>query len=152
MKKTKKQIELSVTDDLALAQYENARAELEHFMKEHEEVFEHFSALTEVYNTSLEQADKTMRAKSLEYDAGVSCGPFRFKNFRESVDADKLFEAVGDDRFRALGGRIVTVQKYTVDKDVFAARVAGKAVEQSVVDLVVAVTPVYTGPKKINIS
>ena len=149
MKKTK-QIELSVIDDPSLAQFENARAELEHFISEHSEVFEHLNALTETYNTSLEQADKTLRTKAIEYGAGVSCGPFRFKNFRESVDADKLYEAVGLDKFKALGGRIETVQKYTVDKDVFAARVAGKAVEQSVVDLVVTVTPVYSGPKKLS--
>lgn len=152
MKNTqKKQIELSVTDDPTLAQFEDARAEICAFMETHNEVFTHFAALADVYNTTLEAAEQTVRAKATEYEVGVNCGPFKFKNFRTVLNADKLHELVGDDKFLAIGGKIETVPSYSVDKAVFLAKVAGKFVSEDIKALVLKTSPVYSAPDKINI-
>lgn len=119
-----------------------AKEDLEEFRAQHAEVFETFDALVERYNTALEAAEKVVRA------AEVNCGPFDLYQYTTKYNGEKLFHAVGRDKFLELGGTIGTKAVYDIDKARFEAAVAAKKISKEVVDQVRKETPNYHTPNK----
>lgn len=124
----------------------DAEKELQAFIETNPGFYKRLSQLVEERNTRLEAADKVVRAHR------VSCGPFTFLNTKRVVDAETLFNELGDDGFKAVGGYTEQRTHYAIDKDRFFAYVDAKQVPKEVVEVSVKeqaafkVIPVYKLP------
>lgn len=123
--------------------YMNSRDKLKEFKDEHQDIFAMYDQLVEEHNTSLEKAEKIVRAHE------VTCGPFVLYQWQKKFDAEKLYDAVERDQFLKLGGHIETVPQYSIDKNIFEAKMAQGAIPQNVLDVVVKVSPRYKTPDKL---
>lgn len=128
-----------------VVEFITARDTLLEFKNDHPEVFEMLGELTERYNTALEQADKACR--QLE----VSCGPFDLYQTTTKYNAEELYNAIGRDKFLAVGGKLETVTTYALDKNLFAAKVSQGQVDKTIADSVCKKTPCYHKPEKLVI-
>jgi hypothetical protein len=95
----------------------DAQDALQAFKEENAAVLEQLAALSERYNTALEQAEKVCRSRE------VGCGPIDLYQFSVKYNASALFNAVGRDQFLVLGGETKTVTEYSLDKGRFEAAV-----------------------------
>lgn len=127
----------------AVVDYMDAADKLREFKEEHADVFEAYDFLVQEHNNKLEAAEKVVRAQ------GVSCGPFDLYQYQTKFDAEKLYDAVQREEFLRLGGKIETVPVYSVDKNIFEAKLAQGAVPKNVVDVVVKTSPRYKTPDKL---
>lgn len=100
---------VAVDDVPELMAYELAKRNLDDFKKKHAPLIEELSALAEAHNTTLEAADKVMRANS------YTCAPFNLQHFTTKYDADQAFIELGRNGFLAVGGKIDTKEVYGLD-------------------------------------
>ncbi len=113
----------------------------------HPQVFEQFDALADEYNTSLKAVEKRLRPD------GISAGPFQVTSTTTTYDADRLYEELDNDEdaFLALGGKIEKKVVYSLDKQVFEARVNANKVSKAVLDAVRAFTYRYKKPHALTV-
>lgn len=117
--------------------FSRARHDLEAAVEKHARVLEELRELVLIHNATLEAAEKRAREEE------VSCGPIELTNFVRSDNAVALYEAVGRQRFAALGGLLETTEKYTLDRARFDALVVQDKVAPEVVLQVVDFAPRY---------
>lgn len=142
----KKNIRTVAIDQVpAVIDFVDAQSAIADFKQEHAQVFAQFAELAERYNATLEQAEKVCRGDR------VACGPFDLYQFVTKYDAEGLFNAVGRDRFLEIGGKIETVQQFSLDRQRFEAAVAQNKIPKDVVDRVRTETPNYHKPAKVSI-
>ncbi len=127
-----------------VAAFLDARERLDNFVAAFPEVFKSYARLVEDYNAALESAGKAVRARE------ISCGPFECFEVRVTYDADKLYEAVGEQRFLSLGGTIKTQPVYEVNKDRLRAAIAQNALGAGVAELVEKKSYRYHVPNKLE--
>lgn len=136
---------VAVDDVPELMAYELAKRNLDDFKKKHAPLIEELSALAEAHNTTLEAADKVMRANS------YTCAPFNLQHFTTKYDADQAFIELGRNGFLAVGGKIDTKEVYGLDRDRFEAAAAQGKIADTVVEKVRSETPTYKKPKPVAI-
>jgi hypothetical protein len=125
--------------------YLNAKDKLDAFKEEYAEIFEQLELIGQEYNAALEAADKAVRAQ------GVSCGPFEAYQTTTTYDATALYDTVGEERFVELGGKIVTVKQYELDKARIEAAIAAGRLPAPVVAAFRKRTPKYHHKRKVEI-
>jgi len=89
--------------------FEDARAMLYAFREANPQFFQHYDALVEDYNQKREAADKAVRA------ADVSCGSWDQYQRYTAYDWEKLYEALGRERFIEAGGKIGSKKMFKGD-------------------------------------
>lgn len=129
--------------------FEEANKKLAQFASENAELMDELDALVEDRNAALERAEMAVRAKSIEDGVGISCGSFRFKHFTDRVDGEKMFDALGEDRFAALGGAIKHIPSYIPDKAMALKAIATGEVTGDEAEMFYKKTPVYSRVKKV---
>jgi hypothetical protein len=103
-----------------VAKFIEAAAKWDRIKAAYEEAINAINTIAEEYNTSLEAAEKAVKAN------GVSCGPFTILSTAESYDANMLIELMGNEAYLKIGGEVSTIRKYEINKDkVNAALVTG---------------------------
>jgi hypothetical protein len=140
-KKTARKAEAAEVPEVI--EFIDAQSALSEFKNEHAAVFEQLEQLTDRYNTALESAEKACR--SLE----VSCGPFDLYQFRTTYNPERLFNAVGRDKFLELGGKLDTKTVYDIDKGRFDVCVSQNKVAQDIVAEVRVEAPSFHKPNKL---
>jgi len=128
-----------------LMAYELARRNLDNFKKKHAAVIEELASLAEAHNTTLEAADKVMRANN------YTCAPFNLQHFTTKYNADEAFVLLGRDGFLAVGGKIDKKEVYDLDKDRFEAAASQGKIADAVVEKVRTETPTYKKPKPLAV-
>lgn len=136
---------VAVDDVPELMAYELAKRNLDDFKKKHAPLIEELSALAEAHNTTLEAADKVMRANN------YTCAPFNLQHFTTKYDADEAFILLGRDGFLAAGGKVDKKEVYEIDKDRFEAAISQGKIADAVVEKVRSETPTYKKPKPVAI-
>ena len=126
-----------------VVEFLDAQGALEDFKQSHAAVFEQLRELTDRYNATFEAAEKACRSKE------VSCGPFDLYQFTTKYDPEALYNAVGRDKFLALGGKLDTQTVYTLDKARFEVCVSQNKVPADVVPQVRKETPNFHKPEKL---
>lgn len=102
-----------------------ADSALNDFIRKHRDIYEQLEALVQQHNTLLESADKAVRA------ADVTCGPFIRMSESQKINAEKLYEELGDEAFKQVGGYTETIVDYKVDRErVLAEAVKGTIPEE----------------------
>lgn len=123
-----------------------AEQELQAFIATNPAFYKRLSDLVEERNVKLEAAEKVVRAHR------ASCGPFHFLNTKRVVDPEVLFNELGEDNFKLVGGYTEQRTHYAVDKDRFFAYVDTNQIPKPVIDVSVKeqpsfrVIPVYKLP------
>lgn len=113
-----------------VASYLAANSVYEAFKARNAKLLEEFIKVSEARNEALEAASAAVRAR------GISCGPFQLTGTPYfKVDALKVIEAVGKDRFYQLGGVSRDVTEYTIPYEKLVAAAASGAISKDVVDL-----------------
>lgn len=139
---SKRYNEVDVNDVREVAEFEQAKIMLERFREAHAPIFEQYSEIVDIYNSRLEAADKAVRA------AEISCGSWELYQKQVTYDPDALYDALGMDKFLAVGGTLNTVTKRDIDKTKFKAAIARNEVPSGVVETVSKISPRYHAPKK----
>lgn len=103
--------------------------ELQALIQSNPEFYTKLTTLTKHRNELLASADKKVRGM------GVSCGPFVLLSESIKIDDEKLFEELGEDNFKEIGGYTETVTVYKTDRQ----RVLSYAESGQIPDEVVAV-------------
>lgn len=128
-----------------VAAFLEAKERLDRLREAYPEVFEQLSELKDEYNSRLEAADKAVRARK------ISCGPFVKYQEQTKYDAEKLYDALGREKFLEVGGKTSTVTTYEVDRARLEAHIASGTIDKEVVEDVREVSPRYKKPEKIFI-
>lgn len=136
--------EVPVDDVPEVLEFLDAKEELDSFREKNASIMQQYAALCEQYNTTLEAADKKIRQMK------VNCGPFVQLTPQVKIHAEKLYNAIGRDEFRKMGGIIGTASTYTIDKKTFEAAVARRSIPEEIVPVVKEVIVKYTNiPKAV---
>jgi hypothetical protein len=80
----------------------------------------------------------------------VSCGSWELYQKQTTYDADALYDALGMEKFMAVGGTLNTVTKRDIDKTKFKAAIARNDVPPEVVESISKISPRYHAPKKLG--
>lgn len=107
------------------------------------EVFRQFDDLVEQYNTALEAAEKVVRNRE------ISCGPFENYSTKAKIDAEKMYEELGEALFLQCGGVMRKKTVYEVDTNRVAAAIAAGKIPDVCVPEFQTVQRSYHIPKKI---
>jgi len=122
---------------------------LNRFMNEHSDVFDQYVKLAITFNTTRESAGMRVREMCIELGHGVTCGPFVFKHFATKYNVQKLYDIVGEDAFRNMGGTVISVPTPQMDKKLIEVRIAQNVIAKEVRDAFVNDIPNYTQPEKV---
>lgn len=125
--------------------FEAAKRKLQEFKEANSELFDVLNDLVDRYNTTLEAASKATRGQA------VSCGDFELYQTATKINGKALHDAVGRERFLALGGTIKTEFTYKVDKACLQTAMSKQQVAQDIYDKVVGEEPRYHAPKPISL-
>jgi hypothetical protein len=136
---------LPETEIPEVAAFTEVQRKLNSLKEAYPEVFEHLDSLKEEYNAALEAADKAVRGRR------VSCGPFVMYQTQTKYDAEKLYDAVGRDRFLEVGGKMSTITTYEVDRAKLEAHIAAGTIDTETVGSVREVSPRYRKPEKLAV-
>ena len=115
-------LQADYTDIAQVQTFVEAKERLEQFMADNTDLMTEYQRLVEEHNCALADADNVMRDLVLSENAGISCGPFKFKCFQSRVDIDRALEVLGDEGLIQCGATKQTVVEY---------RLEGKKVEQA---------------------
>jgi len=129
-KQAKKFNEVSVEEIPEVTRFAEVKAKYEAFKTANPEFFEYLNAVTEEYNSALEDAEKAVKSRQ------VSCGEFVLYQFATKYKPDILFQALGHDRFLAAGGVVQTKTVYEVDKTRVDSAIASGVIPPAVADQV----------------
>lgn len=120
--------------------FEEVKAILLAFREANPQFFQHYDALIEDYNQKREAADKAVRA------ADVSCGSWdQFQRYT-SYDWEKLYEAVGRERFIEAGGKIINKKVFKGDAKRLEMAIAQGVVPKEVADECTDIESKYHSP------
>ena len=122
-----------------------AERNLEEFINTHQEFYEAFRALITKRNQLLEDAVAQVRALD------TSCGPIQKISESVKINAEKLFEELGADAFKELGGYTETVTDYKVDRTRFLAYLTSGTIPPEVEASCVNVEKRYKKPDPYKI-
>lgn len=122
-----------------------AKEKVDRLKEAYPEVFEQLASIKDEYNSTLQAADKAVRAR------GVSCGPFVKYQEQTKYDAEKLYDALGREKFLEVGGKTSTITTYDVDRARLEAHIAAGAIDADVLGEVRTVSPRYRKPDPIEI-
>lgn len=100
-------------------------------------------ALADVYNPTLEAADKAVRTRA------VTCGPFEVKDFARKLDVEQLVDLLGRGEFVRHGGVIATAETFALDLARFEGLVARGVVTEEIERRVLKHIPRYSKPGSI---
>jgi hypothetical protein len=128
---------VQVTDVPEVQAFLTAEEELREHIKSNQAFYDQLCALAEKRNTVLQEADKIVRAKN------VSCGPFQKKSETTYINVELLFDELGLDGFKAVGGYTEEVTTYKVDRDRFLAYLAAGHVPKEVAAVATENRPSY---------
>lgn len=132
-----------IADIPAVQEVVDLKQRIDALKAENPEVFMQFDDLVDRYNSSIEEAEATVRAK------GVTCGPFENFSVSHSIDAEKMWDELGEKQFLACGGKVGQVAKYTVDAASVKAAIASGKIPTACVSAFTTTKRSYHSPKKI---
>ena len=92
-----------------------AEKEIAELISENPEFYRRLQELVEERNTLLQAAEKVVRSK------GVTCGPFMKHSETLDINVEKLFDELGPDTFKEVGGYTETVTAYKIDRTRFTS-------------------------------
>lgn len=93
----------------ALDAYEEAEHALQDFVDRNHDLVEQLRELTVRRNSALVQLDQAARAEQIEL------GPIRKGRTTTRVDTQKAYQELGEQRFRDIGGTLVTEPKLSAE-------------------------------------
>jgi hypothetical protein len=120
-----------------------AQRELAAFKTKHPTLFRRLSEIADVYNATLEAADRAVRARRL------GCGPFDLYQFSARVDDAALCAAIGRTAFTRFGGVISWAETFTFDRKQLEALIAMERISPEIEAAVVTYSPAYHKPDKL---
>lgn len=120
--------------------YEQAKLMLEAFKQANPQFFERLYEFLEDYNQKREAAEKAVRA------AGVKCGDFDLYQQLEKVDGEKVLNAVGREKFIAMGGSFKFISGAKLNIKQLQAALARGEIDQALYDECVKVENRYHVP------
>lgn len=135
----------SISSSTKVQEFLEAADALRLFKERHKRVFEELAQLAEVYNQTLEDAEKEVRSLN------TSVGPFAVVGTQSTVDADKLFDELGMEDFQRVGGTVSFRRVLDVDKTVFETYAKSGAVHKDVLEVCYKKKNRYNVPKKIEL-
>lgn len=118
--------------------------ELQALINSNPEFYKKLTALAATRNQLLSAAESKVK------DLGVSCGPFNKLSETQKIDAEKLFEELGDEAFKDFGGYTETVVSYKVDRTRFLSYLQSGAIPKEVSDACVKNEQRYKKPDPYN--
>lgn len=148
--KRKTTVRIEVGDLENGRRYLNAKDELESFRELNKELLAQYEEVAERFNSAVQAVDTELRAKCAELGMGVSFEDFQFKYFQTTVDAERCFELVGGDQFKAWGGTTHEVTEHKMNKDKFLMLVDQEEVPADIQQSVLKYTPNYSKPKVVK--
>ena len=104
---------MPTTDLPEVNDYLETEAELRGFIERHQSFYDELAALTRARKDKLELAEKAARV------ANKTVGPFIRLSETQKINAEKLFEEMGEAAFKEVGGYTETVTDYKVDRNRF---------------------------------
>jgi hypothetical protein len=125
--------------------YQEAIGIYRKFREDNPEFFKYLDPLIEDVNTKLEAAAKAVRSK------GISCGDFHLYQKAVKVDPDKIYDALGPQRFMEIGGTEVTVKERKISRSALDAALAQKTVKEEEIGGARTVENRYHQPEKIQL-
>jgi hypothetical protein len=125
--------------------FEASKERLESYKAQHPKIFAELERIQEEYNTALEAADKAVREKN------ISAGDWQIYQVQTKIDADKLYEELGEADFLRVGGVVETKTVYSIDRAKFATLEKSGGIPQEVLDAAVKKSPRYHAPEKIRL-
>lgn len=128
-----------------VAAFEQAKAQLEAFREANPQFFQHYNALVEDYNQKLEAADKVVRAE------GVACGSFDLYQSYTKYDWEKLYMAIGRERFLEVGGTIKNKKVLAGTSKTLELAISRSMVPPDVVEACTTIETRYHTPDKVVI-
>jgi hypothetical protein len=108
-------------------------------------VFAKLDAIAIQYNAALKAAEAVTKERR------VSCGPFELYSFSRKFDGDALYEAVGRQKFAAMGGVLEPVELRTVDKERYLALLVQGKIAEDVDAKVLSLTPSFHKPAVLSV-
>jgi len=128
-----------------VAEYEAAVERLAAYRASNTEFFRYLDEIADDINTKLEAAEKAVRSK------GVSCGSLLLDKYQRRYYPDKLYTAVGREKFLESGGKISTKTTYDCDKKRIDAAIASGSIDAELAEAIRVSTPVFSIPKKVQV-
>ena len=125
--------------------FEAVKERLRAFREANPQFFEFLDPMMEAYNDAHEAAEKAVRAQQ------ISCGDFRLYQFQTKFNPDKLYDALGNDTFLAVGGKNSTVVVRSLDKARIESALKSGAISEEVAEQFVTKSPRFKKPEKANI-
>lgn len=123
--------------------FKKARQELVSFRAENAQLFEELDYLVENYNHKRAEAEKAVRA------AGASEDEFVILSTSNKVDADKVLQAIGREKFLEFGGTITNKRVAKINAKALSHALAKGDITQDQYDEVVKVEHRYKVPKDL---
>lgn len=103
--------------------------------------YQRLRELVEERNTYLQAAEKIVRANL------ASCGPFNKISEKLDIDAEKLFDELGDEGFAQVGGYTEQITTYKIDRTRFTSLLHAGHIPEEVKESCTKVTPSYKKPE-----
>lgn len=128
-----------------VAEFMDAKEDLDTFKATHADVFREYADLVEKYNDTLEKAEKAVKAR------GVSCGPIVNIGVRTSYNWEKAHEELGEELFLEFGGSVNMVAHYDGDEAEMDRAIASNKVPKECVPHFRVVTRTYRKLPKLAV-
>lgn len=143
MGEAKNKVELTEVPEVA--DYEAAMERMRAFRASNPDFFKYLDELVDDANTKLESAEKAVRSRL------VSCGSLVLKTFQKRYHPDKLYQALGREKFLEAGGKCSTKTTYECDKKRIDAAIASGSIDPELAEVVRVNSPVFSIPSKIEV-
>lgn len=128
-----------------VAAFERVQRELREAEEANPAIFRKLRDLSSRYNSLLDQSHEYVKK------SGESCGPFVVSNQRNSYDAESLFNLLGEQEFRRIGGKVEEVKKFSITPQLVAQAVVEGRLEEDAADAFRSVTLTIKRPGKLEI-
>lgn len=122
-----------------------AEERIQELLATNPEFYKQLCDLVSERNQKLEAAEKVVRAQ------GVSCGPFTKKSETIFINAEKLFDELGEEGYKAVGGYTETVVEYKVDRTRFLTYLASNQIPEDVAAVCTEKRPSYSSPDAFHL-
>jgi small nuclear ribonucleoprotein (snRNP)-like protein len=114
--------------------------ELQALIQSNPEFYGKLMTLSQHRNELLSNAEKRIRGM------GVTCGPFVKLSESTKIDAEKLFEEMGETNFKEVGGYTETVVDYKVDRTRVLSYLESGVIPKEVADVCITTEQRYKKP------
>lgn len=125
--------------------FEDVKARYQAFREANPAYFNILDSLMTEFNEKLEAAEKTCRAKS------ISCGSFAFYQQATKIDADRMHDVLGRERFLAMGGGVKVIEQKEFDRARVEANVKSGNIKPDEAKEFIRNEPRYHKPEKVNL-